>query len=172
MLDQDGNLKSDNASITEFSRKFNEEMYRSRSTASADMATINADAEGSTPTAQRSTTAEQSIPPFSDEELQDTLRHLKSGKAKDSKQFVAEMLKGGGTNLRNALLQLMNAVTAKEAPTPTEWLKSILKMLLKGGDGKQAKNYHPVCVMQLLYKLLAVLLQKSFSPTLDAQLSK
>ena len=36
----------------------------------------------------------------------------------------------------------------------------------------QAKNYRPICVMPLLYKLFSVLLQRRLAPTLDAQLSK
>ena len=82
------------------------------------------------------------------------------------------MLKVDSTRLRSVLLQLMNAVLDPAAPTPTEWHESVVKILFKGGDATQAKNYRPICVMPLLYKLLAVLLQKRLTPALGKELTR
>ena len=47
-----------------------------------------------------------------------------------------------------------------------------MKILFKGGDSKKAKNYRPIGVMPILYKLFAVMLQKRLAPTLDAALTR
>ena len=91
-------------------------LYSSRKTESSSMRADDPQIE-----------TESSIRLFDDEELQIALRRLKSGKAKDGKGFVAEMLKAGGVNLRKAMLQLMNAVLEANAPTPDEWHERVLK---------------------------------------------
>ena len=154
----DGKLKTDRASITEVFALFYEELYRSR----ADKPSA----------AQERENVEMKIPKFDANELTIALKSLKKGKARDSKGFVAEMLKVGGVRLRDILLQLMNAVLDEGAPTPTEWHKSVMKILFKGGDATQAKNYRPICVMPLLYKLFAVMLHKRLAPTLESKLSR
>ena len=42
----------------------------------------------------------------------------------------------------------------------------------QGGDSQQAKNYRPICVLPILYKLFAIMLQKRLTPALEAALSK
>ena len=106
------------------------------------------------------------MPKFDEEDLEIGLRRLKSGKAKDGNGFVAEMLKVTSCKLRTSLLELMNAMLDPGAPTPTEWHENVLKILFKGTDAAQAKNYRPICVMPWLYKLFAVMLQKRLAPTL------
>ena len=81
-------------------------------------------------------------------------------------------MKVESAKLRTVLLQLMNAVVDKNGPTPDEWHESVLKVIFKGGDARQAKNYRPICVLPLLYKLFAVLLQKRLTPFLDKQASR
>ena len=66
----------------------------------------------------------------------------------------------------------MNAVVDADAPTPTEWHENVLKILFKGGDSRQAKNYRPICVMPLLYKLFAIMLQQRLAPSLDSALTR
>ena len=85
------------------------------------------------------------------------MKTLKTGKAKDSKGFVEEMLKARGARSEHVLLQLMNAVLDRGAPTPAEWHESVMKIFFKRGDATQANKYRPVCVMPLLYKLFAVM---------------
>ena len=160
MLDADGKMQTDKASVTEIFAKFYEELYHSRRTC----------ADGRTAQSSGGVTAE--IPSFKSEELEAGLRSIKSGRARDGKGFIAEMLKVDSSRLRSVLLQLMNAVLRPKSATPSEWHESVMKIIFKGGDATQAKNYRPICVMPLLYKLLAVMIQKRLTPTLERALSK
>ena len=160
MLDADGRIQSDRASITEIFAKFYEELYRSRRETESGAGS------------QDALSVAAGIPKFVLEELETALKRIKSGKARDSKGFIAEMLKAGGTRLRSVLLQLMNAVLDAAAPTPSEGHDSVMKILFKGGDATQAKNYRPICVMPLLYKLFAVMLHERLAPTLETKLCR
>lgn len=83
----------------------------------------------------------QAIPKVIAEDLELGLRSIKSGKAKDSKDSRTEMLQVEGIMLRAILLQLMSVYLEAGAPTAAEWRESVLKVLFKGGDATQAKNY-------------------------------
>ena len=57
------------------------------------------------------------ITSFSDKEVNLAMQHIQIGKAKDSRGFVAEILKAGRSSLRGAaLLQLMNSVITRGTP--------------------------------------------------------
>ena len=79
---------------------FYEELYRSRHGCKDGMPIGEPDMESAAQPCQSPQHMNDAIPPFSDTELQNRLRQLKSGKAKDGKGLVAEMLKTAGCNLR------------------------------------------------------------------------
>ena len=112
------------------------------------------------------------MPAFEDNEIVEALKAIKSGKSPDNKGLLAEMLKQGGTKLRRILLQLMNSIIQPGAPAPEEWRESTFKVLFKGGDMKHAKNYRPICVLPLLYKLFSTMLYRRLQPSLDKELPK
>eukprot|EP00959_Pyramimonas_sp_CCMP1952_P339959 7119675-Pyramimonas_sp.AAC.1 len=105
------------------------------------------------------------------EELHQALRHLKTNKAPDCAGIAAEMLKSGGESLHAALLLLMNSVLQPEAPTPKSWQHTVIKVLHKGGDPRQAQNYRPIATIPMLYKLFSRLLHNRLYPLLDGQQS-
>ena len=82
------------------------------------------------------------------------------------------MLKGSGVQLRAVLLDLMNSVVKIGAPTPQEWHDNVIKVVFKSGEMKHAKNYRPICVLPLLYKLFSIMLYRRLQPTLDKELQK
>ena len=90
MHDSKGNLVTNRKSIAEIFATFYEELYRSRQDDKHDQS------EGI------------EIPagthPFNENQLIQTLKSMKSGKAPDQKGLVVEMLKSGNTKLRSSLL--------------------------------------------------------------------
>ena len=159
MIDTDEVLKHDKMTIVEVFAKFYEQLYSSRSTTSSNASLQKKDVI-------------TSVPKFNDKDLEDGLRSLKSGKAKDGKGFLAEMLRVKSEKLKEVLLELLNAVLDVDAPTPAEWHENVLKIVFKGGDAKQANNYRPICVIPVLYKLFVTMLHKRLTPTLEAALTK
>ena len=85
---------------------------------------------------------------------------------------MAEMLKCDGSGLRRALLELFNAVFCRGAPTPADWHQNTFKVLFKSGDRAEPKNYRPICVLPVLYKLFSIVLYRRLQPTLERELSR
>ena len=96
--------------------------------------------------------------PFVMEELAAALAKMKAGKAKDSCGIVAEMLKHGGETLHLAILELFNDILVNKACPPEGWKKSRLKIIFKKGDPKLPKNYRPIAILPILYKLFSRML--------------
>jgi hypothetical protein len=111
------------------------------------------------------------IPSFTFSELSKGLKQLKTGKAADTSGLLAEMLKQGGNTIRSALLTLYNTISQPNAPSPTTWHHTLIKVLHKSGDKTLPGNYRPIATIPLLYKLYARLLYNRLEPTLDAQQS-
>ena len=88
----------------------------------------------------------------SQNELSTALAKMKNGKAKDGSGIVAEMLKHGGGALREAILELFNAVLVPNAIPPDSWRQTRLKVLFKKDDPKLPKNYRPTSILPILYK--------------------
>eukprot|EP00973_Karenia_brevis_P082974 11504529-Karenia_brevis.AAC.1 len=101
------------------------------------------------------------------EELDQELRNLKSGRCKDSAGIFAEMLKHGGPRLAEVLLDMFNAIIGNPMTTPQNWKEAIITVLYKSGDPKLPKNYRPITIIPILYKLFSRLLYQRLSPILD-----
>jgi hypothetical protein len=66
----------------------------------------------------------------------------------------------------------MNSVISPDAPPPKEWKENVFKVLFKSGDRRQAKNYRPICVLPLLYKLFSSMLYSRLQPVLEKELQQ
>ena len=73
--------------------------------------------------------------------------------------------------MRTALLTLYNTISQPNAPSPTGWHHTLIKVLHKAGDKALPENYRPIATIPLLYKLYARLLYNRLEPTLDKQQS-
>ena len=159
MIDGGGNMTTDRDSIVEIFAKFYEDLYESRQAEEAQE--LQGDGE-----------QEAAVEPFDEIEMDEALKKIKKGRAADEKGLVAEMLKQGGENLRRVLLGLMNSVISPDAPPPKEWKENVFKVLFKSGDRRQAKNYRPICVLPLLYKLFSTMLYSRLQPVLEKELQQ
>ena len=111
----------------------------------------------------------RTILPFSMEELIGALRRLKAGKSKDLNGVVAEMLKHGGASLKLALLELFNDAIHPDAVHPQDWKTTCIRVLLKSGNPCMAKNYRPISVLPMLYKLFSVLISTRIERILESR---
>ena len=113
----------------------------------------------------------ESIEDFTSKELSDALRQLKTGKAPDANNICAEMLKSGGSKLREVVLICFNGIIKPSGETPQEWHKTLIKVLHKSGDTRLPQNYRPIATIPLLYKLFSRILYNRLEPILDAEQS-
>ena len=107
------------------------------------------------------------VPELTMKELRRAMQQVKNGKAADSNGIVGEMLKFGGHRLQTTLLNLFNSVLQPDAPTPSSWKHSVIKVLHKSGDRQLPNNYRPIATIPILYKLFSRLLYNRLEPVLD-----
>ena len=110
-----------------------------------------------------------SIEHFTWGEMETAIKMLKNGKAPDSANVCAEMIKYGGERVKHTLLLTFNNIIETETPTPESWRKTIIKVLHKSGDSKLPQNYRPIASIPILYKLFSRLLYNRLEKILDPQ---
>ena len=101
------------------------------------------------------------------EELVDEMKSLKGGKCPDGAGIVAEMLKNPGLELRTCFLNLFNSILFSQAVPPQRWRHSTISVIFKNGDPQVAKNYRPISILSMTYKLFSRLLLRRVKPILE-----
>jgi hypothetical protein len=153
MMDKHGTTQTNRMSIANVFATFYEELYSRRVTEDAYEATGQVEGDN--------------VPAFTENELLKALRSLKNGKCKDTAGIRAEMLKNIGDGTRKVLLDLFNSILQGTMETPESWKRSVITVLYKSGDPTEAKNYRPICIIPLLYKLFSKLLYSRLYPILE-----
>ena len=151
MVDRDGNHQTDRKTIADIFAQFYEELYSSAQQALA------------------TDTSERTVPTlFTLSELSQALKSLKRNRCADRNGIRAEMLKEGGKHLLEKLLELYNAILTGDMEPPASWKHSVISVIHKSGDTMQPKNYRPISIIPMLYKLFSKLMYKRLYPILDA----
>uniref|UniRef100_A0A914WQ23 Reverse transcriptase domain-containing protein n=1 Tax=Plectus sambesii TaxID=2011161 RepID=A0A914WQ23_9BILA len=96
---------------------------------------------------------ENRCPPFLPEEVRSVLMQMKTGKTPGNDHITTEMLKHGHETLVPVLTQLFNTCLTRQA-TPKLMADSSTILLFKKGDPLKLKNYRPISLLSVIYKLL------------------
>ena len=104
-------------------------------------------------------------------ELLDQIKLLKTGCSADCSGILAEMIKVDSHHLRVSLLHLLNGVL-RSGLTPSQWKQTVLVVIFKDGDAQLPKNYRPISIIPIIYKLFSRLLLARVRPILDAAQSR
>uniref|UniRef100_A0A914XQP4 Reverse transcriptase domain-containing protein n=1 Tax=Plectus sambesii TaxID=2011161 RepID=A0A914XQP4_9BILA len=96
---------------------------------------------------------EDCCPPFLPEEVRSALMQMKTGKAPYNDHITTEMLKHGHETLVPVLTRLLNTCLTWQV-TPKHMADSSTILLFKKGDPLQLKNYRPISLLSIIYKLL------------------
>lgn len=103
--------------------------------------------------------------PICASEVDQVLRHFKSGKAPGKDRITGEMLRIGVDQLVPTLTTLFNNIIMGNIPQGFGDSRTIL--LPKTGDATLPKNYRPISLLPVLQKALTGLLNKRYAPVLD-----
>ena len=160
VVDDDGKECYDRQGIADIFAAFYENLYASK------IPTEQVDSH--TPPA----TATTPITPFERSELVAEIKAMKNGRAADSDGIFAEMIKFGGPNLKDALLDTFNQILSAKPPTPSAWKKTMVSVIFKKGDPGLPCNYRPISIIPVLYKLFARLLYSRLYPIIDRHQSE
>ena len=109
--------------------------------------------------------------PFTMEELQEAMKHLKPGKAPGLDGITTEIIQHFGIQTRSWVLALLNDC-ATTFNIPKIWRRARVVALLKPGkDPENKKSYRPISLLCILYKLYERMIMARMYPTVEQQLS-
>ena len=110
------------------------------------------------------------IPPILRSEIDNAISKLKNNKAPGPDAITAEMLKCGGSRLRDALLRIANLIIIMRQKCPEQLNQSEIIVLFKKGDRLNCSNYRPICLLSHVYKLVMMIIYTRISPELTLAL--
>jgi hypothetical protein len=96
------------------------------------------------------------------EKINKIIKNLKSNKAAGPDDILPEFIKNGGFPLKHKIYQLIVKIW-KQEKIPTEWTEGILCPIYKKGDCKQCNNYRGISLLNITYKIFAILLYNRLS---------
>lgn len=101
------------------------------------------------------------------DEVKKALKSMKRGKAAGEDGVSVDILKAGGDVVIAKLANLFTKCL-KDGKTPTSWKNAVVVLLHKKGDTKDLKNYRPISLLSVLYKLFTRVITNRIGNTLDA----
>ncbi|KAE9414782.1 hypothetical protein Angca_006119, partial [Angiostrongylus cantonensis] len=99
-------------------------------------------------------------------EVRVAMESMKRGTAPGPKNITADFLRAGDPNLHVLLADHMTAYHQKEK-IPNQWRTSRTVILPKQGDRKNLRNYRPICLLSVLYKIFTKIILSRITRTLD-----
>ncbi|WKY00653.1 hypothetical protein Q1695_015017 [Nippostrongylus brasiliensis] len=91
---------------------------------------------------------------------------MKSGTAPGPDKISADLLRAGNHTLHSLLAAHMTSYLRKER-IPDQWRNSRTVILHKKGDRDDPRNYRPISLLSVLYKLFTKIILTRISRTLD-----
>ncbi|XGW33935.1 hypothetical protein V3C99_018008 [Haemonchus contortus] len=91
---------------------------------------------------------------------------MKTGTTPGPDKISADLLRAGGYEL-HALLATHRASYLQKEKIPNQWRNSRMVILHKKGDRDDLRNYRPISLLSVLYKLFTKIILTRISRTLD-----
>ena len=88
------------------------------------------------------------------DEVETTIKALKSGKALGPDKIRNEMLKTGSPHLKSAICKLFNHILTS-GYFPQSWCEGVIIPIFKSGDKQDPANYRGICINSCLGKLFS-----------------
>ncbi len=100
------------------------------------------------------------IKPITVDEIKETLREMKNGKAAGPGNIPIELIKNGPTILLEILTEICNKCMIGKEDIPEDWNLAYISSLHKKGDKKLCKNYRGISVLSSMGRLYGRLIKK------------
>ena len=152
LKDKRGNVITNRDEIVTVAEEFYRDLYSSR------------DIQDNTE--PRSSSEQIDIPPVTTEEVKKALNEMQRGKAPGEDQITADLLKDGGQIVLEKLANLYTQCLMT-ASVPESWKNANIILIHKKGDMKDLKNYRPISLLSVAYKVLTKVIANRISATLD-----
>ncbi|KAK6760861.1 hypothetical protein RB195_022072 [Necator americanus] len=99
-------------------------------------------------------------------EVRVAIKSMKPGTAPGPDFISADFLRAGGHPLHLILAAHMTSYLQKER-IPDQWKTSRTVLIHKKGDREDLRNYRPICLLSVLYKVFTKVILRRISRTLD-----
>ncbi|KAJ0172339.1 hypothetical protein K1T71_012312 [Dendrolimus kikuchii] len=121
-------------------------------------------------TTESVTDSEESASEITLEEIEWSIRSLKNGKAVGIDSVSAEMIKYGGTCVRDAFLSLCN-LCWRTGKVPKDWRRAVIVPLYKGkGSRMECASYRAISLISTASKVYAKIIEKRMRVVSDGLL--
>jgi hypothetical protein len=112
---------------------------------------------------------EVEIQPLSYIEVCLIINKLKSNKAGGTDNIIPELVKQGGRTLKQRLYKLILMIWEKEQ-LPNQWKEGIICLKYKKGDRLDCTNYRPITLLNVAYKIFAIILNQRLVDIIEIEL--
>ena len=142
--DNSGNLVTDEQGIADVFASFYEQLYAAKGEHQYGGCSLGSQTD--------------SLEPFTHQELKAALKSMKRGRAKDESGIIAEMVKDASPSMLGLILDLFNEILCGRSMPPASWKRVVIKVIFKKGDCQLPKNYRPIALIPILYKVFSRML--------------
>jgi hypothetical protein len=150
LKEEDGTITRNRQRIVERTKEFFEKLY---APSGVNLPTIS--------------NIDQEISPITQEEIHEDLRGMTNGKSPGSDAITVELQQKGGPALLN-VMSLIFTRCLEDRRIPQVWNEGEIILIHKKGDTQDLKNYRPITLMSVFYKLFTIILGKRAEGTLDS----
>jgi hypothetical protein len=103
-------------------------------------------------------------------EVSDIINRLKGNQAPGTDNIPAEFVKYGGYILKQRMYNLILSIWNKEQ-LPTELLQGVIYPIYKKGERTVCSNYRPITLLNIAYKIFAIVLNNRLSRIVESKLN-
>jgi hypothetical protein len=103
------------------------------------------------------------------EEINEIIKNLKPNKATGPNEMLPEFIKNGGLTLKQKIYQLIVKIW-KHKKITYEWSEGILCPIYKKRDKTQCHNYRGISLLNITYKIFAILLYNRLSMIIEPEI--
>jgi exonuclease III len=111
--------------------------------------------------------ARQACPAILPAEVREAIKQLKRDKAPGEDNITAGILQDGGEPIVSILTKLYNRCLS-DGQVPNSWKNASVVIIHKKGDTADIKNYRPISLLPVTYKIFSQILMKRMLQTLDS----
>ena len=113
-----------------------------------------------------SNTTKTRVPPILQSEVRAAIKHLKRDKAPGEDNVTANILQDGGEPIIHVLTKLFNRCLS-DGRIPESWKNASVAIIHKKGDIADIRNYRPISLLPVTYKVFSQILLSRMLRTLD-----
>ena len=104
--------------------------------------------------------------PISKDEVRRAIKSLKNNKSFGNDRIPAEMYKENIEIMEDVIYEII-CISVKQGKLIDDWAEGIITLLRKKNDRADPNNYRPICLLNISYKILSVIVCTRLNPIMN-----